>query len=114
MWQVFTKICAKEAKCDGCGDLVCTLRNMFNLLKAFGLYLRYFKKYFKVLGIISYRIDTLLQVCTQYRIEIKISLSPITTTLVASQNIHTIPAEIHYQQLWNVIIIVVIVNEPGQ
>ena len=31
------------------------------------------------------------------------------TTLVASQNIHTIPTGTHCQQLWNVIIIAVIV-----
>ena len=31
------------------------------------------------------------------------------TTLAGSQHIHTIPTGIHYQQLWNVIIIPVIV-----
>ena len=58
VWQVLTKICAKEAKCDGCGDLICTSGNMFNLFKVFGLYLRYFKNYL-VLYCILY--DTLLQ-----------------------------------------------------
>ena len=32
------------------------------------------------------------------------------TTLVASQNIHTIPTGIHCKQLWNIIIIAEIVN----
>ena len=40
VWQVFTKICAKEAKCNGCGDLICTSGNMINLFKVFGLYLK--------------------------------------------------------------------------
>ena len=77
MWQILTKICAKEAKCDECGDLICTSGNMFILFKVFDLYLRYFKRYFKILGIVSilyYKYSVLYQ--------IKNLVSPITSVYV--------------------------------